>query len=247
MTMRRTTMRRTTILLGCAALLAAAAVRDAPAQSLTQAALDTNSLQGGLGSSDMNINPGTLAPITIDPAQDPTRPTPPRAGGAREMRGNPLWGIPLTSLTATRERPLFLPSRRPIAPAVAGPPAPPPPAPPPPPAAPDRPRLALVGAVVGDQEGIAVFIDQNTQGVVRLRTGENHMGWILRTVKGREATLEKGREVVQLALPAPSDPARMPTIPGLPGFPPPVMNQGGAPPGTPGGPRLVPGTNEPEL
>jgi hypothetical protein len=39
----------------------------------------------------------------------------------------------------------------------------------------------------------------------------------------------------------------MPTIPGLPAFPPPVMNPGGAPPGALGGPRLVPGTNEPEL
>jgi hypothetical protein len=73
------------------------------------------------------------------------------------------------------------------------------------------------------------------------------MGWILRAVKGREATLEKGREVVQLALPAPTDPARMPNIPGLPAFPGAMMNQGGPPPGAPGGPRLIPGTNEPEL
>jgi general secretion pathway protein N len=239
------TMRRTMLLLGCAALVAVTLPPDARAQSLTQAALDTNNLGGGLGSSD--VNPGTLGPITIDPTQEARPPTSPRAAPAREMRGNPLWAVPLSSLTATRERPLFLPSRRPLAPpAVAGPPPPPPPAPAPP-AVPDRPRLALVGAVVGDQEGIAVFIDQNTQGVVRLRTGENHMGWILRAVKGREATLEKGREVVQLALPAPTDPARMPNIPGLPSFPGAMMNQGGVPSGTPGGPRLVPGTNEPEL
>src|SRR5450631_3845625 len=35
------------------------------------------------------------------------------------LTGNPLWGVPLQSLSATRERPIFLPSRRPPAPAVA--------------------------------------------------------------------------------------------------------------------------------
>jgi hypothetical protein len=59
-----------------------------------------------------------------------------------------------------------------------------------------------VGAVVGDV-AIAIFVDQGTRGIVRLRTGEDYSGWILRSVKGREATLEKGRNLVLLALPAP--------------------------------------------
>src|SRR5881396_2769728 len=60
--------------------------------------------------------------------------------------GNPLWAIPLSALTATRERPLFLPSRRAPAPAVANTPvvaAPPPPSP----AQPEQPPLTLVGAI----------------------------------------------------------------------------------------------------
>ncbi len=47
----------------------------------------------------------------------PTRPARPR--GPSRPSGNPLWAIPLSSLTATRERPIFLPSRRAPAPAVA--------------------------------------------------------------------------------------------------------------------------------
>src|ERR1700756_873862 len=60
------------------------------------------------------LNRGALA----SPADRPAVPV------AREHgpSGNPLWGIPLRVLTATRERPLFSPSRRPPAPpAVAAP------------------------------------------------------------------------------------------------------------------------------
>src|SRR5262249_7544809 len=51
----------------------------------------------------------------------------------------------------------------------------------------------------------AVFLDQTTRDIVRLRTGESHVGWVLRSVKGREATLQKDRETILLALPAPND------------------------------------------
>jgi hypothetical protein len=122
-------------------------------------------------------------------------------GAGSDARGNPLWAIPLQSLNVTRDRPILLPSRRPPAPVVAG--APPTPVPPgPPPAEPERFQLALVGAVAGDSDGIAVFVDQTTQGIVRLRSGESHAGWILRSVKGREVTVEKGRNSILLALPA---------------------------------------------
>src|SRR5262245_17067534 len=177
----------------------------------SQAALDSNSPQGGFSSTAPEA-PGVSA----------ARPAGP------EPRGNPLWAIPLVSLIATRERPIFLPSRRPLAPPVVAGPPPTAPAPPPPPAAPpERPRLLLVGAVVGDSEAIAILIDQNNQGIVRLRTGENHLGWTLSAVKGREATLQKGQETMQLALPAPDETqAGMPGLPGL-GFP------GMRPPGIP--------------
>jgi len=206
-----------------------------------QAALDTNSLPGGtLSSPSPDLAPGELspAPAPVEPAPEVIRPPTP-ARGAREPRGNPLWAIPLNSLTATRERPLFLPSRRAPTPAVAGPPPAPVRPPPPPPAEPDRPRLALVGAIAGDAEGIAIFVDEATRGIVRLRTGENHLGWTLRSVKGREATMQKDRQTIRLALPAPTDPSGgLPGVPGMPGGP-------GVPgiPGAPGIPGLsgVPG------
>src|SRR5262249_60367694 len=69
-----------------------------------------------------------------------------------------------------------------------------------PPQQPEPLRLQLIGAVAGASAGIALFRDRMTKDVVRLRTGEAHAGWILRSVKGREATVEKGRERIRLAL-----------------------------------------------
>jgi hypothetical protein len=218
----------------CLALVAGlAALGEAAAQAPfadRQAALDTNTLQGGISTPD----PGpAVTPGAVDPGRDLARPAP-RPQGAGEPHGNPLWAIPLKSLSVTRERPIFLPSRRPPAPAVAGPP-PAAPARPPPPPEPERPRLALVGAVVGETEGIAIFLDQATRGIIRLRTGENHSGWVLRSVKSREATLEKNRESILLALPAPSDPAA--AVAGIPGLP--------GPAGVPGMPAAMPGVPGP--
>ena len=136
-----------------------------------------------------------------------------------EPTGNPLWGVPLSTLTATRERPLFTPSRRAPAPAVAGPvaaaPAPPPA---PPPAEPERPQLVLVGAIANGSEGIAVFLDQATNNVIRLRTGQDHSGWVLRSVKGREATLQKDQQTTTLTLPVPGEAPAI-AAPGAPGGP----------------------------
>lgn len=123
-----------------------------------------------------------------------------------QLRGNPLWGIPLTSLTATTERPMFSPSRRrPI------PPAPPPVAAPPPPpepvaAAPEQIPLKLLGTITNPKGGIAICFILATNEVVRLRTGESHDGWILRGVHAREAVFEKGTERTTLALPSADDP-----------------------------------------
>jgi general secretion pathway protein N len=118
--------------------------------------------------------------------------------------GNPLWAVPLSSLTLTRERPLFSASRRPPPPAVVAAPVvqtrPPPPQQKP--REPDRPRLSLVGTV-GGEPGIAVFVDQATQAIVRLRTGEGHDGWVLRNVGGREVTLQNDSNTAILTLPRP--------------------------------------------
>jgi general secretion pathway protein N len=149
----------------------------------------------------------------------------------RAQTGNPLWAIPLSSLTATRERPIFLPSRRPPAPAVAGPPPAEPVAPPPPPA--ERPSLTLIGAVIGQTESIAIFLDPARE-AIRLRTGQDYRGWVLNAVRNREAVLQKDDDTAIFALPPPGaattasipfaaspapglPPVARPAAPGLPG------------------------------
>jgi general secretion pathway protein N len=65
--------------------------------------------------------------------------------------------------------------------------------------------------VIGETEAIAIFLDQTNQGVLRLRTGEGHEGWVLSAVVGREATLQRGSQTETFALPTPAD-----TAPGSP-------------------------------
>ena len=69
---------------------------------------------------------------------------------------------------------------------------------------PERPPLSLVGTIASDDEGFGIFLDQSTKAVFRLKVGEDYQGWKLRSVQGREATLEKDQQVVPLALPQPS-------------------------------------------
>jgi len=123
----------------------------------------------------------------------------------RGQIGNPLWAIPLGSLSFTRDRPLFTPSRRPPAPAVIAVPLIVQPKVAVRPAEPEHPNLTLIGTVVGETEGIGVFLDQGTHNFVRIKTGEAHAGWILRSIKAREVTLEKGRQSETLSLPASKD------------------------------------------
>ncbi len=86
---------------------------------------------------------GVTGAISVDEISSPAANDAPR--------GNPLWAIPLKGLSATRERPIFSPSRRPRAAMAATTPyVPPRPAKT---AAPDRPQLTLVGTIAGDKEG----------------------------------------------------------------------------------------------
>jgi len=140
------------------------------------------------------------AAINVDRSPDPVK--------QPVTLSNPLWGIPLATLSATRERPLFTPSRRPPAPpVVAAPRLPPPPRLAAPPPEPEHLRLVLIGTVIGSAEGIGIFLDQPTQRMIRLRLGEQHSGWVLRAVRAREVTLEKGQRVEILSLPRPGAPA----------------------------------------
>jgi hypothetical protein len=145
--------------------------------------------------------PGSVGTsVTADLAPVPARGGVPDA----ERAGNPLWAIPLNLLTNTRERPIFSPSRRPPPPVVVNRPfVPPPPPPPPPPQPPEHPSLALLGTIAGEGEGLALFMETTSQNVVRLRTGEAHEGWVLRSVHGREAKLEKNNRTETVTLPSP--------------------------------------------
>jgi general secretion pathway protein N len=197
--------------------------RNAISFGLTGTALAGGMLAGLLGglaaaAPELSVDPGLRVmprppaigfdqptPATTAQSPDPAAATPPDAARAAPplRAGNPLWAVPLSSLTLTRERPIFSSSRRPPPPPVAAAPVVqvrPAPPPPPPSREPERPRLSLVGTVGGEQ-GIAVFVDQGTQAIVRLRTGEGHDGWVLRTVGGREVTLQNEGNTAVLTLP----------------------------------------------
>lgn len=99
---------------------------------------------------------------------------------------DPIPGLKLESLSATRTLPLFTPSRS--APVVVEEPPPevvpvepevvvaPEPTPPP---------LQLIGIVVTLSEQVAVFVDQGTGEIHRLRSGEVFQDWTMRIVDTR--------------------------------------------------------------
>jgi hypothetical protein len=158
-----------------------------------------------IGSAQATVPPAMTAPGEDDaPAVTvaPSIRSPERPANEPAVSPNPLWAVPLKQLSNTRERPLFSPSRRPpptaVGPAIE--------------AAkprvvklpePLRPQLSLIGTVIGEKDSIAVFVDDTTKNSIRLRTGEEHKGWTLRSVQGREVTLERDRENTVLSLPAP--------------------------------------------
>jgi hypothetical protein len=141
--------------------------------------------------------------VSAPPAESVTkvRVAAPPAAPVRTPSANPLWGIPLSQLSGTRDRPIFSPSRRPppVADAAAEVTVKPPPRkkeiqPPP---------LSLVGTIASDNEGFGIFIDQSTKKALRLKVGEDYEGWKLHAIQGREVTMEKDQSAAVLALPRP--------------------------------------------
>lgn len=105
-------------------------------------------------------------------------------------------GMPsLEELTATRDRPLFSPDRRP-------PPGPPEADAPTTPemAEPAEFRPVLVGVVAGPGVGIAMVKKATGDGVVRVRVDEAYEGWTLSEVDERSATFVRGEERVVTTL-----------------------------------------------
>jgi hypothetical protein len=173
-------------------------------------------------------SPAAVVQVTAPPA------APAAPAAERVLSANPLWAMPLAQFPATRERPIFSPSRRPPAAAVA-PVMVPKMVAVPKPKEPERPQLTLVGTIASDEEGFGIFLDQSSKSMIRLKVGEGFQGWILRSVQGRETALEKDERVVTLVLPQPglgqvsTEGSPQPPLPSPP--PPPASNR--MRPGTP--------------
>lgn len=184
-------------------------------------------LAAGCADTGLAAEPG--APATAPEARAGLNPI--------QLRGNPLWDIPLDSLTATRERPLFLPSRRPPAkpaPVSAALPVAPPP---PPPAPPERFPLKLLGTIASGDNGIAICLNESNNDVLYVKMGESFSGWILRSVQARQATFEKASRQAVLTMPSPRDSlpgsASSQVTEGVPPAPAPVQPlEGFSPPGS---------------
>lgn len=219
---QKTTMRPRSLYLSL--LLAAVISLPASTTALSIAASDMDIEPAAPRASDGPATPSiweTPAPIEVRPV--PPKPAPP----PRPLAANPLWAIPLATLSNTRDRPIFSPSRRPpptqTPVAVAAPPAPPP-APP----RVERPPLTLVGTVAGSDESFGIFVDKANSTALRLKIGEDYQGWRLRLVQGRDVSLERDQQTVVLSLPEPgTEPgsvgraAPMPMMPATPPVMPP--------------------------
>jgi hypothetical protein len=103
---------------------------------------------------------------------------------------NPIVAQSIDSLSATRERPLFSPTRRPPAPPAA---APPPivrradPAPPPSP-----PGVVLLGVVIGADTARAFVRSELPDKTLRVGIGDDVGGWKVSRIERRELVLSLG-------------------------------------------------------
>jgi type II secretory pathway component PulC len=131
---------------------------------------------------------------------------------------NPLAAPSLDRLSATRERPLFTPSRR------AAPPPPPVASPAPIESVAALPQIALVGVVISVQGPRAVINDMALNKIVRVRIGDEIDGWIVRQIEERLLVLSRDGRSTSYKLfsgdhakPAPQtvNAANKPTEPGL--------------------------------
>jgi len=57
----------------------------------------------------------------------------------------------------------------------------------------------LLGTIIGERSKIAVFLDETTKDTVRLMVGQDHGGWLLRSVQGRQVDFEKDHRIATLS------------------------------------------------
>lgn len=184
-------MRCLTLLLALLGLSIVGAARSAtaPVDALDAGIADDVRLAGRPAGSSESTEPVTTVRVAA-PAAEPVR----------TLSANPLWAIPLTQLSGTRDRPIFSPSRRPPPVAAAEPVVV---RPPPRKKEIEPPPLSLVGTIASDEESFGIFIDQSTKAALRLKAGEDYQGWKLKMIRGREVTMEKDQQGAVLTLPQP--------------------------------------------
>ena len=152
----------------------------------------------------------------------------PSSPNAMPRTGNPLSAIPLSALSATRDRPLFSLSRRP--PPAATPVLPPPPPPPAPPPPPEQPAFTLTGTIVSKKASVAILQGPKND-AISLQLGEENNGWQVRGIGLRSIVVEKGTQSVELNLPKPN--GAQPDLPKPNGAQPDLPKPNGAQPDLP--------------
>ena len=167
-------------------------------------AVSSDALDAGIN--DMPQTPSEPAAPAATPVPAPVtsvRVVAPPAAPTRTPSANPLWGIPLSQLSETRDRPIFSPSRRPPPVVAAVDPA----TVKPPPRKKEMrpPQFSLVGTIASEDEGFGIFLDHSTKTALRLKVGDDYQGWKLRAIRGREVTMQKDEQAAVLSLPEPGE------------------------------------------
>jgi hypothetical protein len=104
---------------------------------------------------------------------------------------NPLEVHPLNRFSATRERPLFAPNRRPPAP----PPAPIITTPPP-----QVPNLVLLGVVIDAGDASAIVKVGPASETLRVRIGDDISGWKVTQIEARQLVLSQDSRVATFTM-----------------------------------------------
>jgi hypothetical protein len=160
------------------------------------------------------------AAVTRARAQTQAQPQPQAQVPTPPVLGNPIAAHSLDRLSATRERPLFSPGRRPPAPPSAPIVSRAPPAPPPPP-----PSVTLFGVVMDGEEARAIVQAGPPNEIRRVRIGDDVGGWKVTQIEQRRLVLSLDGRLATFTLfsgqagPAPRIADKQPKAPLPPGPP----------------------------